>query len=324
MVKPNNDKECKHSAAERLLIKRVSEKKKIHMMELFPGRHKNTNNDREEGTSGTFVHKNRFSVLAVKENPVVEEMQTAESESNISENRESIESKSAANDSAANDSIDKPMPAIVILDDFSNVAALKTLRGKCKSKVHVQYKGRNHYRVTTYRKTDFEVIIKELKSQKKKFYSYPLKEQANQKIVALGIPPSIPSEDIMAFLLEKYVRVKKVIQMTKMDSLNQRFNLPIYLIICDHEQDMTTLKNMNHILGYAVKWDKYRHNGNIIQCFNCQSFGHVSAYCNLKFRCVKCTEEHEPKECPKKRKIRHCALIAQKLTQLTINIVRSI
>ena len=38
----------------------------------------------------------------------------------------------------------------------------------------------------------------------------------------------------------------------------------------------------------------------MFQCYNCQRVGHSSANCNLGYRCVKCTGDHEPGNCPRK------------------------
>lgn len=35
----------------------------------------------------------------------------------------------------------------------------------------------------------------------------------------------------------------------------------------------------------------------ITQCYRCQGYGHTALNCNLQFRCVKCSEEHQTGEC---------------------------
>lgn len=44
---------------------------------------------------------------------------------------------------------------------------------------------------------------------------------------------------------------------------------------------------------------EYKRKTGIAQCKNCQLFGHSSRNCKHKFRCVKCTEDHAPKQCPR-------------------------
>jgi len=46
----------------------------------------------------------------------------------------------------------------------------------------------------------------------------------------------------------------------------------------------------------VVHWEKLRRK-DIIQCKRCQRLGHAAANCNLRYRCVKCKEDHEPGKC---------------------------
>jgi hypothetical protein len=48
-----------------------------------------------------------------------------------------------------------------------------------------------------------------------------------------------------------------------------------------------------------IHWEKYRAKRPIQQCFNCQKFGHSSAFCGRPANCVKCDQPHQTQSCPK-------------------------
>ncbi|XP_026479148.1 uncharacterized protein LOC113385508 [Ctenocephalides felis] len=189
----------------------------------------------------------------------------------------------------------------VVLDDLGKNNYVKLLAKQCKNKLQVQYKGKLHYRITTYSEGDYKKVYESLKQDIKKFYTFPQKGSEFIKIVAAGIPPYVTSDEIYQGLIIEFCRIEKAIQMTKTNVLGEKIKLPVFVLFFHHEQDMARIRNKKHLAGYAVKWDKYRSNGNITQCYNCQNFGHTSSYCNLQNRCVKCTKPHEAFSCPKTR-----------------------
>lgn len=54
------------------------------------------------------------------------------------------------------------------------------------------------------------------------------------------------------------------------------------------------LKNIGHQI---IRIEQVR-KPTIIQCKRCQRFNHAASSCNLPYRCVKCTDSHEPGMCP--------------------------
>ncbi|XP_026471499.1 uncharacterized protein LOC113375767 [Ctenocephalides felis] len=58
---------------------------------------------------------------------------------------------------------------------------------------------------------------------------------------------------------------------------------------------------------FAVKCRVATYN-RMIQCFNCQRYGHVTNQCKSKARCSHCSDEHKYKDCTNKQKNPTCAL----------------
>ncbi|XP_076368134.1 uncharacterized protein LOC143255794 isoform X2 [Tachypleus tridentatus] len=58
---------------------------------------------------------------------------------------------------------------------------------------------------------------------------------------------------------------------------------------------------------HKVETAKQSVNHRVIQCFNCQKFGHPKAACSATARCVRCSEQHQVSDCPKSREDMRCA-----------------
>lgn len=72
----------------------------------------------------------------------------------------------------------------------------------------------------------------------------------------------------------------------------------IWLIQLAPGSDVTALLKTKILLCQSnINFERRKNNG-IVQCKNCQHFGHTAINCARQFRCVKCQLSHGPKECP--------------------------
>lgn len=74
-------------------------------------------------------------------------------------------------------------------------------------------------------------------------------------------------------------------------------NFPPYLVFVEMVEETERLKQIKITVRIKIRWEKYKSSG---QCFNCQQFDHTAPNSYKKARCVRCTEEHETKYCPRK------------------------
>lgn len=60
-------------------------------------------------------------------------------------------------------------------------------------------------------------------------------------------------------------------------------------------------RHTRYCCDHRIKWDHFRtpQKNKGIQCKNCQRMGHMAKNCGLPYRCVKCTSQHLPGQCPK-------------------------
>jgi hypothetical protein len=59
--------------------------------------------------------------------------------------------------------------------------------------------------------------------------------------------------------------------------------------------------NIEYIQQYKIKFEPPKHKRDIVQCTNCQRYGHTKNYCRLKPRCVKCAGDHLTNQCQRKK-----------------------
>lgn len=64
------------------------------------------------------------------------------------------------------------MPTVTINDNFDDLVLIKSIKSKLSDKLHVEYKGRQHYRAITYNKKDHETLCDELKTKGLQFFTH--------------------------------------------------------------------------------------------------------------------------------------------------------
>lgn len=99
-----------------------------------------------------------------------------------------------------------------------------------------------------------------------------------------------------AFGLEP-VEVKKL---SSGKSRHDGYETGFYIVNFSCDQDLKKLADIVHIGQKRVRIE-IRRKKDIVQCTNCQRFGHTSANCGHPFRCVKCADPHGPQECQRRR-----------------------
>lgn len=72
----------------------------------------------------------------------------------------------------------------------------------------------------------------------------------------------------------------------------------LYRITVPHLFDEKSMRSIRTIGVFGVMIEKMKSN-NIIQCFNCQRYSHTARQCHFAYRCVKCTSQHLPGQCPR-------------------------
>jgi hypothetical protein len=75
--------------------------------------------------------------------------------------------------------------------------------------------------------------------------------------------------------------------------------LPLYMLTFEKKEDTKRIFERKEILSMRVTIEAMRRSRLILQCKNCQAYGHTQKYCRKEARCMKCVGKHHTKECQK-------------------------
>lgn len=131
-----------------------------------------------------------------------------------------------------------------------------------------------------------------LEDRKIHYFTYTPKGEKLSKFVLKGLDQYDPKEILEE--INASGAAKKAIKVVSMRSSKVK---DFYIVTFEQGTKLQDLKPVRSLFEMMVRFEKLRPRG-ILQCFNCQRYGHATANCHLKARCVKCGEEHSAKECP--------------------------
>lgn len=142
-------------------------------------------------------------------------------------------------------------------------------------------------------------LIEKLKNLKFQFFTFSEPQQKPMLYVLKG-HHRVTCDELKTELDEANVPASKV------TFLWDNPDRPMYII--HFERGKTNIKVLSStakaVGNVIVKWDRFDPaQKRLTQCRNCQLFGHSATNCGNKYRCVKCTDEHEPGKCTRQSKV---------------------
>jgi hypothetical protein len=154
---------------------------------------------------------------------------------------------------------------------------------------------RTRTQVTCNSASDKELLTKTLTDKAYQHFTFTERNKKDPMFILKGFPYT-PCEELCAILKADSLEAKKV------TFLHDFAEYPIYIVHFEKNVNLGWLSNVRAVDHVIVSWERFdRRSKRLTQCFKCQRFGHTSSNCGMKFRCVKCREDHLPKECLRKR-----------------------
>lgn len=147
--------------------------------------------------------------------------------------------------------------------------------------------------VSGYRK-----VVDLLENQNKNYYTYQLKSAKGFSVVIKGIESSIDIKDLKEDLQEKGFKIKNII------NIKNQNNVPQPMFKVELEPETAKIKgkhpiyDLRYVLYRKIVVEEPRKRKSLIQCFNCQEYGHTHNYCKLSEVCVICAGSHKTSLCP--------------------------
>lgn len=186
-----------------------------------------------------------------------------------------------------------PPPIVVTSSNVGDVHKKVLAAGVIKYTTSVTNNG-TLVRTTT--SADFRAIVNYLKSTNSEFHTYQLDEEKTTKIVLLGLTDK-PLEEVTRILNDENITPVTV---KKLGIKKKRYDdQAVYLLhFKKGTVDMKLLRSITALEHQVVKWRYFSNNSSIMQCKNCQRFGHGAANCYRPPVCIKCAEHHGSTNCP--------------------------
>lgn len=155
-------------------------------------------------------------------------------------------------------------------------------------------------------KTSFRVLPKDANIRKKvllfleqRGYHFNTYTPADEKMQTLLIKGSeIDDENVILHALKQHnITPFKVQRFSTgyMRANNKTSNF--WQVTLQPNTDIKHVLEVRYIQEWAIKWE-FLKKQTVIQCKRCQRFDHSAGNCSLPYRCVKCTNNHAPGECP--------------------------
>lgn len=150
-----------------------------------------------------------------------------------------------------------------------------------------------------YSLADYHRAKKALESVHACFYTFTPKKEKTISVILKGIDhsydPQIIFDELNALNIEE-IKFQKVIPFKTKRSVRENIALPMFIVQLEAGSKVQKLQKINRLCHHVIKWEKFKSN-ETIQCKRCQRLGHTASNCNLRYRCVKCSEPHMPGKC---------------------------
>lgn len=164
-----------------------------------------------------------------------------------------------------------------------------------ESGVNYQLKSGDRLAIKCPTKEVHAKAMKLLQEEKPGGHSYTPKEGKKSVLVLKGLDECFSDKEIINSLKEQTGVVVEAKRMATPHSKNNNYQLTNFLVTTTENEKNKLLKVFS-INKQIIEWERLKKKG-LTQCYNCQRFGHIAAWCLYKYRCVKCKENHEPKKC---------------------------
>ncbi|XP_058983356.1 uncharacterized protein LOC101889084 isoform X4 [Musca domestica] len=137
-----------------------------------------------------------------------------------------------------------------------------------------------------------------LRENKVKSYSFTPTELKQISLVLRGLhcgSSVIEVKDILDS--EAPGIVAHVSKLVTKHSKQNNYDTGLFLVTLHPSKTKNDIVHINRILHQTVYWEVPKNKEKVIQCRRCQHWGHIAKNCNYPFKCVKCSDSHEPGAC---------------------------
>lgn len=214
------------------------------------------------------------------------------------------------------------VPAIVVYSFLNkHKETLDNLQKQLMEELEIRSK-KDRLIIKTKNLNDYKKVLDFVVKSEVQYHTYTLNSEKIVRLVLRGVAINVTEIEIQEDLKSMNFEIIKVKQLSKKvlkeDGSLSEYKLPLYIVDFKPESNIHDIYKVRKICYYKVYWERYKNNNSVIQCYNCQDFGHVAKNCHRIPRCVICAGEHKLENCTFKNKENNdkiqCANCKQKHT----------
>lgn len=128
------------------------------------------------------------------------------------------------------------------------------------------------------------------------FHTFQLHSEKPLRVVIRNLHPSSACEDIKSALENFNLTILQVVNVLQRHT---KIPLPLFFVDLAKDENCKTIFDITSILHTKIKVEEPHKRRELVQCQNCQDYGHTRAYCNYTPRCVRCGKNHASSSCDK-------------------------
>ena len=239
-----------------------------------------------------FVTLNRFSSLS-NDDSVMEDIVSNSTPNNLSPN----------DDQTVKSKLPPPIFVRGILDFVRFRNELVKLIGNEK---FFFKSSTNDLKIQTADPESYRELIRYLKLNKAQYHTYQPQEEKAFCVVVRNLHPSTPTVEVGIAIEEIGYSVRQVANVLQKIT---KHKLPMFFVDLEPAEINKDIFGVTSLLHTKIKIEEPHKRRDVIQCLNCQDYGHTKKYCSYPPRCVRCGGHHPSTSCNKSNELlAKCAL----------------
>lgn len=123
-----------------------------------------------------------------------------------------------------------------------------------------------------------------------------MKSEKPFTVVLRNLHPTTPCNEVKSELVNLNFSVIQVVNVLQRQT---KTLLPLFFVDLEKIDNYQSIFEISSILPTKIKVEEPHKRRDLVQCQNCQDYGHTHSYCNYAPRCVRCGQNHHSKSCTK-------------------------
>lgn len=188
-----------------------------------------------------------------------------------------------------------PLPPPIFVRNVSDFIELRNQLIKLIGPQTFNFKSSaNNLKISTTNPDSYREVIKYLKTGNAEYHTYQAREDKAFRIVIRNLHPSSSTSEVGAAIEDIGYSVRQVSNVTHKST---NCPLPIFFVDLEPAQINNEIFKLSSLIHTRIKVEEPHKRREIIQCSNCQEYGHSKGYCAHPPRCVRCADFHPTSQC---------------------------